>query len=342
MEKRGHCRRNWKTRFFIIDGKNRRMVYYPDEGHVLALGECVISRIEACDLYHPAGLELISQGGKVYYLKPSGEAVKEQLVALLNWWRDAQRRQEFAGERREVRRLKRRLRDLEQERLALRNIAAAQSDSEGAFAGTLRLLEADIRGAARELATLVATERGGGAAAAEDEEAAGGRRKQAAAAAATTTATATATGGGGKHGRGGRGRGGGGSGGSGSSSDDDGDGAGSSDEDLGNSDWYGGGHGRLHHGNHVRTTFPAAAPEAVEAEAATLVLGEAAAVAAAAAAIVQAMVRGQQTRDHVARELRLGKSTISGRRGSSLHAERAEESTAAGHRRTTATRDVKI
>jgi hypothetical protein len=56
------------------------------------------------------------------------------------------------------------------------------------------------------------------------------------------------------------------------------------------------------------------------------VLGEVAAVAAAAAAIVQAMVRGQQTRDHVARELRLGKSTISGRRGSSLHAERAEES----------------
>ena len=65
MEKRGHCRRNWKRRFFIIDGKSRRMVYYPDESHVLALGECIIYRIEACDLYHEYGLELISQGGKV-------------------------------------------------------------------------------------------------------------------------------------------------------------------------------------------------------------------------------------------------------------------------------------
>ena len=242
----------------------------------------------------------------MYYLKPSGQAMKEQLVALLNWWRDAERRQEFAGERREVRRLKLRLRDLEEERLALRTIAAAQSDAEGAFAGTLRLLEADIRAAARELATLVATERGGGAAAAEDEEAAGGGRQQQQAAAGVLD-------GGGKHGRGG---GGGGGGGSGGSSDGDGDGAGSSDEDLGNSDWYGGGHGRLHHGNHVRTTFPAAAPEAVEVEAATRWFSEADAVAAAAAAIVQAMVRGQQTRTHVARELRLGKATISGTRGS--------------------------
>ena len=100
LEKRGHCRRNWKSRYFIFDGKLQKMCYFKDEEQIMALGEAAIANAEPCDLYDPNGLELISKGGKVYYIKPGTRAQRDQLLALLAVRRQIKKR--TRGESREM------------------------------------------------------------------------------------------------------------------------------------------------------------------------------------------------------------------------------------------------
>ena len=256
MEKRGHCRRTWKKRYFIIDGKTQKMCYFKDPDQVNAIGEVVIHAIEACDLYHAYGLEMISKGGKVFYVKPSSEEEQDQLIALLLSNRRREARKQAAkqeGDTRQMMRLRGKMDALQEERRELMQI---QESSGTDLARTVALLDKQLLAMIGDLAILKQ----------------GGTPKKPAAAAAA-----------------------------GGGSEDDSD-SGDSDVDLGNSQTYGAQNG---HGAASAAYTQAAAMAAAKFE-------EVDAVAEAAASLIQAMFRGQQYRQHVASELRLGKTTISG------------------------------
>jgi hypothetical protein len=254
MEKRGHCRRTWKKRYFIIDGKTQKMCYFKDPDQVNAIGEVVVHAIEACDLYHAYGLEMISKGGKVFYVKPNSEEEQEQLIALLlsNRRREAKKKAaKQEGDTRQMTRLRAKVDALQEER---RELLQIQESSGTDLARTIALLDKQLLEMIGDLAIL----KHGGTP----------KKKQKA----------------------------------GSDEEDEDSDSGDSDVDLGNSQTYGAqnGHGAASAAYTQAATMAASKFEAVDA------------VAEAAASLIQAMFRGQQYRQHVANELRLGKTTISG------------------------------